>query len=111
MPKKKRPHVLAGNTYKLPTPCGNLFLRINKDKGDIIEVMAQMGKAGNCSNAWLEGLCCVWSEAFKFDGITKEEKIDMIEQIRHIRCSQSHKNYKSCLDQMANVIIEELEAK
>ena len=113
MPKKKRPTVLQGKTYKIPTQCGNIFLRINKDNsGDVIEIMAQMGKAGCCSNAMLEGLSCVWSEAFKFEGMTKEEKIDMVEQILNIRCSQSFRSksteFKSCLDEIAKVLLGEL---
>ena len=114
MPKKKRPPVLSGKTYKIPTPCGSIFLRINKDDtGDVVEIMAQMGKAGNCSNAWLEGLSCIWSEAFKFEGMTKDEKVDMVEQILNIRCAQSYrsgtKQFKSCLDEISKTLINELE--
>ena len=114
MPKRKRPDVLRGNTYKIPMVCGNLFLRISKDKGDIIEVMGQLGKSGNCSNALLEGLCLSLSEAFKFEGMTVPEKIDMVEQIRNIRCSQQHKiagggEFKSCLDEIAKTLLKELE--
>jgi len=114
MPKRKRPPVLKGNTYKLRTDCGNLFLRVNKDGGDVIEIMAQMGKSGNCANAWLEALCLVWSEAFKFEGITIDEKKDLAKQIIGIHCPSvfmfEGKKYKSCLDLVGQKILEELEA-
>ncbi len=114
MAKKKRPPVLEGKTYKIATNCGSLFLRINKDaSGDVIEIMAQMGKAGNCANAWLEGLCCVWSEAFKFEGLTLDEKEDMVKQIIGIHCPESFtwegKKYKSCLDAIGIKVLDELQ--
>ena len=113
MPKKRRPAVLVGKTFKIPTSCGNLFLRVNKDDtGDIIEVFGSMGKGGNCSNAFLEAISYVCSEAFKFEGMTKEEKIDMIDQIVNIRCPQGFKSrdreFKSCIDEMGVKILEEL---
>ena len=114
MPKKKRPPILEGKTYKIKTQCGNLFLRINRDEsGDIIEIMAQMGKAGNCANAWMEGLCCVWSEAFKFDGMTKEEKQDIVKQVIGIHCPENFtwegEKYKSCVDAMGRTILKEID--
>ena len=115
MPKKKRPPVLKGKTYKVKTLCGNLFIRINKDKDDVIEVMAQMGKAGNCANCWLEAVGLVWSEAFKFEGITKEEKIDLAKQIVGIQCPEKFtwewKKYTSCIDCIGKLLVEELEGK
>ena len=75
-----------------------------------------MGKAGNCSNAWLEGLSCVFSEAFKFEGMTTDEKIDMVKQIQNIRCPQQQKikgqkEFKSCLDEIATTLLKELEVE
>lgn len=113
MPKKKRPDVLIGNTYKCVTNCGNLFLRINNDKSDIIETMAQMGKAGNCANAWLEAICLVISETFKFEGITIGEKQDVAKQLIGIHCPESFdfdgKKYKSCIDYIGNRLLSDLE--
>jgi len=114
MPKKKRPTVLKGRTYKLKTNCGNLWLKVNKDDtGDVIEIMPAMGKAGNCANAKFETIGYLISEAFKFEGITQDEKIDMAKQMIGVHCPEPFtfegKRYKSCLDLMGQKIVDELE--
>lgn len=116
MPKKKRPTVLKGRTYKLKTECGNFWLRINKDdNGDVVEVMPSMGKAGNCPNAKFETIGHLISEAFKFEGITQDERTDMAKQMIGIHCPQPFsfegKRYKSCIDLMGHKILEEIEEK
>ena len=51
---KKRKDVLSGDTYKIPTECGNLYFTMNRDEGEIIEVRCSLGKAGNCVNSLLK---------------------------------------------------------
>jgi len=57
--------VLQGITYKIKTPCGNMYVTVNKLEDKIIEVFAKLGKAGGCPQCNLDGLCRVISIALQ----------------------------------------------
>jgi len=56
--KSKRPKVLDSVTEKVKTGCGHLYVTVGFDgKEDTpVEVRAALGKAGGCSNCFLEAL-------------------------------------------------------
>ena len=41
---KKRPKVLVGTTHRVETGCGHLYITINRDKDELFEVFAALGK-------------------------------------------------------------------
>jgi len=83
MDKRKRPKVTKGETLRIETGCGHLYVTINRDDGDLpIEVFATLGKAGGCGNAQMEGLTRLLTLCLKF-GVPVE---DILKQLDFIRC-------------------------
>ncbi len=77
-----RPEVLSGTTFRLRTEAGTLYVTVNTDeKGKIVEVFIQLGKAGSTTNALTEALGRVISVALQHG--TPVEII--LKQLQHIR--------------------------
>lgn len=100
-----RPHNLEGQTLKIETGCGNLYVTINSsvDK-PIFEVFAQSGKNGSCSAAVTDALTTIISVATR-SGVNP---LDIIEHIEHIKCPKTGTYTKSCPEAIAIAMQEYL---
>ena len=77
-----RPQLLTGETQRMETGCGKLFVIMNDDEYGPREVFANMGKAGGCASSNTEALGRLISLALK-KGASAEE---VTEQLKGIRC-------------------------
>lgn len=56
MEVQPRPKILHGDTHKMSTGCGNLYVTVNLDDGNVFEIFAKLGKSGGCPSCQLEAL-------------------------------------------------------
>jgi len=77
-----RPQLLTGETQRVDTGCGKLFVIMNDDEYGAREVFANMGKAGGCASSNTEALGRLISLALK-RGASPQE---VVEQLKGIRC-------------------------
>ena len=56
MKAKERPKTIPGETHKINTGCGSLYVTVNTDGGKVFEVFAKLGKSGGCSACTTEAL-------------------------------------------------------
>ncbi len=80
--RPSRPQLLSGETQRMETGCGKLFVIMNDDEFGPREVFANMGKAGGCASSNTEALGRLISLALK-KGASAEE---VTEQLKGIRC-------------------------
>lgn len=79
---RKRPDVMIGKTYKMPTPYGNLYITVNNDEhGNPFEVFATIGKTGGFFATQTESLCRLISLALS-TGVKPEEIVKQLKGIR-----------------------------
>ena len=105
--KKERPKTLESITERVDTGCGALYVIIGFD-GEArtpVEVRAALGKAGGCSNCFLESLNRTVSLGLQY-GIPAEE---FVKELRGHKCPNSNmwpENEKvlSCPDGIAKVL-------
>ena len=106
MEKHKRPKVLHGETTKILTGCGNLYITINKDGDKPVEVFATLGMAGGCERCQNEALTRCITMGLKY-GVPIDE---FQKQLTGIACPKpafgGGKNGKtlSCADAIAKVL-------
>lgn len=104
MEKRARPRVTEGDTERVATGCGYLYVTPNRSEGVLIEVFTQLGKAGGCARAQLEALSRSISLGLKY-GIPVEEYID---EFKGIRCPspawEEGEAILSCADAVAKVL-------
>jgi len=104
--KKERPKVLEGPTEEVTTGCGHLYVRLGYDKeGNLLEILATLGKAGGCAYCQLEALSRAISLGLKF-GVPVRE---YIKQLIEIECPSKvmwpeDNRVLSCADGMAKVL-------
>ncbi len=77
-----RPQLLSGETQRMDTGCGKLFVIMNDDELGAREVFANMGKAGGCASSNTEALGRLISLALKKGASAAE----IVEQLKGIRC-------------------------
>ncbi len=77
-----RPQLLTGETQRMDTGCGKLFVIMNDDEYGPREVFANMGKAGGCASSNTEALGRLISLALKRGASAQE----IVEQLKGIRC-------------------------
>jgi len=86
-PRKPRPRVLHGNTYRTPTPLGTAYITINEN-GDRtpFEVFANVGKAGSDTAAVAEAIGRLISLTLRMPSpLTSDERLaGVIEQLSGI---------------------------
>ena len=63
--RPSRPQLLTGETQRMDTGCGKLFVIMNDDEYGAREVFANMGKAGGCASSNTEALGRLISLALK----------------------------------------------
>ena len=80
--RPSRPQLLSGETQRMDTGCGKLFVIMNDDEYGPREVFANMGKAGGCASSNTEALGRLISLALK-KGASAQE---VVEQLKGIRC-------------------------
>ncbi len=101
---RKRPRVTRGQTERVKTGCGTLYVTINEDDKGICEIFTTIGKAGGCAAAFSEATARLMSLSLR-SGV---EPAQISRQMRGIRCPhpmwQDGKLTLSCPDAIANVI-------
>jgi ribonucleoside-diphosphate reductase alpha chain len=80
--RPSRPQLLTGETQRMDTGCGKLFVIMNDDEYGPREVFANMGKAGGCASSNTEALGRLISLALKKGASAGE----IVEQLKGIRC-------------------------
>ena len=80
--RPSRPQLLTGETQRMDTGCGKLFVIMNDDEYGPREVFANMGKAGGCASSNTEALGRLISLALKKGASAAE----IVEQLKGIRC-------------------------
>ena len=79
---KPRPEVLTGQTYKVKTGYGNLYVTVNNDEnGEPFEIFATIGKSGGFFQEQSEGICRLISLALRA-GVSVD---DIIQDLKGIR--------------------------
>ncbi len=87
LPRKPRPTVLHGTTYRTPTPLGTAYITINENgDGDPFEVFANVGKAGSDTAAVAEAIGRLISLALRMPSpLTARERLtEVIDQLSGI---------------------------
>lgn len=110
---RPRPHVLAGATYRAPTPVGTAFVTINSaPNGDICEVFVTVGRAGSDVAADAEALGRLISLAFRIPSALSARSVAeaVIDQLAGIGGSNSlgfgNARVRSLADAVAKVLAE-----
>lgn len=84
--RRTRPLVLGGETYRLKTEAGYLYVTVNKgDDGAPTEVFIHLGKAGSTVNTLTEALGRVISVALQY-GVPVHA---IIKQLSHIKSGEA----------------------
>ena len=80
---RDRPKVTTGQTIKMKTGCGNLYVTLNRDEeGRPFEVFTAMGKAGGCAAAQGEAIGRMVSVSLR-SGV---EPVAIIKHLKSITC-------------------------
>ncbi len=109
---KKRADVLKGETEKIKTGCGNLYLTINKDDDNVpCEIRLQIGKTGSCARSLLEVIGI--QQSIMLQHIDKDIIVkDFKKHLRGVNCGAEFricdKRYGSCIDKIAERILIEM---
>jgi len=102
--RPSRPRLLNGETERVETGCGKLFIIMNDDEFGPREVFANMGKAGGCASSNTEALGRLISLAFK-KGATPSEIIEHLKGIRcHVPYGIGPNAVLSCADAVAKAL-------
>lgn len=109
---KDRPAVLVGKTIKMQTGCGKMYVTVNQDeKGNVIEVFTNIGKAGGCATSQCEAIGRLITLNLKANHNTT----DIIKQLKGISCHMKigfgDNQVLSCADAVGKAIEKVLGVK
>ncbi len=103
---RNRPEVMHGQTYRVRTSYGNLYITVNEDtNGQPFEVFAQIGKAGGFFAGQVEAISRLASLALR-SGIEVHELIAQLKGIRGPQVSWSEGNMVLSLPDAIGQILE-----
>jgi ribonucleoside-diphosphate reductase alpha chain len=107
---RPRPGVVAGETRRVETGCGNMYVTINTDEeGRPFELFAQIGKAGGCAASQTEAIGRLISLSLRA-GV---EPRAIAKQLRGVRCPSPAWNHGekvfSCADGIGQALAGFLE--
>jgi ribonucleoside-diphosphate reductase alpha chain len=98
---------MSGDTTRVNTGCGWVYITVNRDKLGIREVFVTLGKTGGCASAYLESIGRLVSLALK----NNVDVHSVVRQLRYIRCPAMSRDGEqkilSCSDAIAIVLLEE----
>ena len=99
-----RPKVIKGQTYKMVTGCGSLYVTVNFNEDKPFEVFAKLGKSGGCPACHTEALTRAISIGLR-SGVSLEEYYDHLKDIQCNNITVSDgEQIKSCPDAIAKVL-------
>ncbi len=102
--RPSRPQLLSGETQRMETGCGKLFIIMNDDEYGPREVFANMGKAGGCASSNTEALGRLISLALK-KGASAQEIVDQLKGIRcHVPWGMGPNATLSCADAIGKAL-------
>jgi ribonucleoside-diphosphate reductase alpha chain len=102
--RPSRPRLLTGQTERMDTGCGHLFIIMNDDEYGPREVFANMGKAGGCASSNTEALGRLISLALK-KGAAPQEIVDHLKGIRcHVPYGMGPNATLSCADAIGKAL-------
>ena len=109
--KRDRPHAVKGETTRIKTGCGKMYVTINEDENGPIELFSNIGKAGVCAASQNEALGRLVSLAWR-SGVTPEEvRKELIGINCHKPVGFGADKVTSCADALAKVIGEYVNMK
>ena len=109
--KRERPHAVKGETIRIKTGCGKMYVTINEDENGPIELFSNIGKAGVCAASQNEALGRLISLAWR-SGVTPEEvRKELIGINCHLAVGFGNDKVTSCADALAKVIGEYINMK
>ena len=101
---RPRPEIWPGETRRVRTGCGNLYVTVNRDGDGPAEVFMRMGKTGGCAAAQAEAVARLVSLALRC-GVALPE---VVRELWGIRCSspawERGGPVLSCPDALAQVL-------
>ncbi|MDO8429948.1 MAG: adenosylcobalamin-dependent ribonucleoside-diphosphate reductase [bacterium] len=104
---KPRPEVLNGQTYKVKTGYGNLYVTVNNDENrEPFEIFATIGKSGGFFQEQSEGICRLISLALRA-GVSVDDIIQDIKGIRGPMPVMTNKGTVLSLPDAIGQILEE----
>ena len=106
---RKRQKILSGNTHKVTSGCGNIYVTINRDEDGIFEIFAHLGKSGQCGASQLEAICRAVTAGLRA-GVDPGV---FAKQFFGIKCPSPMLNQgeriESCADAIAKVLQKEID--
>ena len=115
MKRNPQSKVVDSFTKRIETPCGNLYATIVPDEAieeegfEYSDVLARLGKAGNCQAAMIEALSVLLSFVRRH---SNGALIDLLKRLKGIQCQRwngSSSQAVSCIDGLATALLEMLD--